>query len=99
MTDKQIEEKLQEVETNNPVRFKQYKLRAHLHWKLVEGTDKLTWGFHHSFLGNLPANVKVEVSKLMGKLTKGGYTPGAEEVEKPAKKKREKKVEKAEETE
>lgn len=86
MTDKQIEEKLQELETSNPDRFKQYKLRNHLHWAHVEGTNKLTWGFHHAFIGNLTANVKVEVSKLMNKLTKGGYMP-------------EKKTEKTEQTE
>jgi len=76
MNDKQIEEKLQEIETANPDRFKQYKLRAHLHWAPVEGASKLIWGFHHSFLGNLPSNVKVEVSKLMNKLSKSGYDSG-----------------------
>jgi len=82
MTDKQIEEKLQEIENKDLGRFKQHKLQAHLYWSHVVDTDKLTWGFHHHFLGNLPANIKIEVSKLMNKLAKGGYKATVKEEEK-----------------
>jgi hypothetical protein len=71
MTDKQIEEKLQEIETRNPERFKQYKLKDHVYWTTAtEGVTKLKWGFHASFVGNLLPKVKVEVSKLMNKAIK-----------------------------
>jgi hypothetical protein len=71
MTDKQIEEKLQEIETNNPERFTQHKLKDHLYWTTAaEGVTKLKWGFHASFVGNLTPKVKIEVSKLMNKSIK-----------------------------
>jgi hypothetical protein len=73
MTDSQIEEKLQVIEDNNPQLFKQFKLKNHIYWAPVNGTNKLTWGFHAAFLGNLPFKLRVEVSKFMNKLTKGGY--------------------------
>lgn len=73
MTDKQIEEKLQLIEDNNLQVFRQFKLKDHIFWSSVEGTDKLTWGFHPAFLGNLPFKIRAEVSKIMNKLTKGGY--------------------------
>jgi hypothetical protein len=72
MTDKQIEEKLQEIEDNNPQRFTQFKLKDHLYWTpITAGTTKLKWSFHASFVGNLTPKVKVEVSKLMNKSIKG----------------------------
>ncbi|MGP8216748.1 MAG: hypothetical protein ACLQQ4_14380 [Bacteroidia bacterium] len=73
MTDKQIEERLQEIENKNPNLFKQFKLKDHIFWSPLTGTDKLTWGFHPPFVGNLPLKMKVEVSKIMNKMTKGGY--------------------------
>lgn len=73
MTDKQIEQKLQLIEDKYPHLFTQHKLKDHITWAAVTGTDKLTWRMHAHFAGNLPANVKVEVSKLMNPLTKGGY--------------------------
>lgn len=81
MTDGQIEEKLQAIEDSNPQLFKQFKLKDHIFWKAVPDTDKLTWGFHAAFLGNLPFKLRVEVSKIMNKLIKGGYV-AAEKVEK-----------------
>jgi len=86
MTDQQIEEKLQAIEDNNPQLFKQFKLKDHIHWAAVIDTDKLTWGFHKAFLGNLPFKLKVEVSKVMNKMTKGGY--GTEVKEKKTKTKK-----------
>jgi len=74
MTDKQIEEKLQVIEDKTPQLFKQHKLKDHITWAAVEGTDKLTWRIHDHFAGNLPSSVKLEVSKLMNPLTKSGYT-------------------------
>jgi hypothetical protein len=73
MNDKQIEEKLQEIENNNSHLFKQFKLKDHIYWSQLEGTDKLKWGFYPAFTGNLPLKTKVEVSKIMNKMTKGGY--------------------------
>jgi hypothetical protein len=73
MTDKEIELKLQEIEDNNIRLFKQFKLKDHLYWTPVPGTDKLTWGFHTAFLGNLPSPLRTEISKMMNKMTKGGY--------------------------
>lgn len=80
MTDKQILEKLEAIETNNPTRFKQYKLKDHLHWAPVANTNTITWSFHPQFIGNLERHVKIEVSKIMNKLTKSGYS--IEETEK-----------------
>jgi len=74
MTDKQIEEKLQVIEDKHPYLFKQFKLKDHITWSAVADTDKLTWRFHDHFAGNLPSNVKLEVSKVMNPLTKSGYT-------------------------
>jgi hypothetical protein len=73
MTDKQIEAKLQEIEDRNPQLFRQFKLKDHIFWAPVEGTDKLKWGIHPHFVGNLPFAIKVELGKIMNKMTKGGY--------------------------
>jgi hypothetical protein len=91
MTDKQIFEKLEEIEAANPVRFKQYKLKDHLHWEGVADTHTLKWGFHAPFIGNLERHVKVEVSKMMNKLTKSGYS--IEKIEKAPKKVKAEKIE------
>ena len=73
MTDKQIEEKLQEIETRNPQLFRQFKLKDHIFWAVIPGTDKIKWGIHPHFVGNLPFKIKVEIGKIMNKMTKGGY--------------------------
>ena len=78
MTDEQIEAKLQVIEDKYPQLFKQHKLKDHIQWTPVPGTDKLTWLVKHAFAGNLPANVKIEISKAMNPLTKSGYeAPGS----------------------
>ncbi|HTB07089.1 MAG TPA: hypothetical protein VK806_09075 [Bacteroidia bacterium] len=73
MSDKQIEEKLQEIESRNPQLFKQFKLKDHIFWTPIPGTDKIKWGIHPHFVGNLPFKLKVEIGKIMNKMTKGGY--------------------------
>jgi hypothetical protein len=73
INDKQIEVKLQEIEGRNPQLFRQFKLKDHIFWSPVEGTNTLKWGIHPHFVGNLPFKVKVELGKVMNKLTKGGY--------------------------
>jgi hypothetical protein len=91
MNDAQIEEKLQVIEDKYPHLFTQHKLKQHIKWTPVEGADKLTWMVLPQFAGNLPAAVKIEISKAMNPLTKSGYeAPGAEKAaakaaEKPAK--------------
>ncbi len=72
-TDEQIEQRLLLVENKYPHLFTQHPLKSHITWQVVEGTDTLTWKIHAHFAGNLPANLKVEVSKIMNPLTKGGY--------------------------
>jgi hypothetical protein len=79
MNDAQIEEKLQVIEDKYPHLFTQHKLKQHIKWTPVEGTDKLTWLVLPQFAGNLPAAVKIEISKAMNPLTKSGYqAPGTE---------------------
>ena len=85
MTNKQIEEKLQEIEAKAPQRFGQFKLKDHLHWAHVPETNTLKWGWHPAFLGNLTSDVKVEVNKMMNKLTKSGYKAETEKVAEEAK--------------
>ena len=85
MTNKQIVEKLQEIEEKAPQRFAQFKLKDHLHWAHVPETNTLTWGWHPAFLGNLTSDVKIEVSKMMNKLRKSGYKPEVEKVAEEAK--------------
>lgn len=75
MTDEQIEKKLLVIEAEYPYLFKQHPLKSHITWQAVEGTNTLTWKIHAHFMGNLPAKVKVEISKIMNPLTKSGYTP------------------------
>ena len=74
MNDEQIEKQLQLIENKYPGNFKQFKLKDHIFWSPVADTDRLSWGIHAAFLGNLPAKIRVEVSSIMNKLTKGGYT-------------------------
>ncbi len=90
MTDKEILQKFEEIETANPTRFKQFKLKDHLHWAPVAGTNSLTWGFHPQFIGNLERHVKIGVSKIMNKLTKTGYS--IEKTEKAEKKEKQEEV-------
>ena len=73
MKDAQIEEKLQVIEDKYPHLFKQHKLKDHIKWTPVVGADKLTWLVLPQFAGNLPAAVKIEISKAMNPLTKSGY--------------------------
>ncbi|HTA81360.1 MAG TPA: hypothetical protein VK783_00370 [Bacteroidia bacterium] len=81
MNNKQIEAKLEEIEQTMPQRFTQYKLKDHMYWAGVPDTNTLKWGFHPAFLGNLPGPIKVEVSKIMNKLTKNGYVQKVEKAE------------------